>query len=419
MASCGARRVNSAFELRAFVSPFQERQENRTNSYAVSARPIIAEVGFPPCGGSVQRNLMLIGFPWRRKQMSDMNNNIYIYSIIQEKGPRTFLFPGVEGERVYMLNHMDIAAVVSNCNGAEFDKLDNEELRENLTAHQSVNEKLLASFDVVPMAFGMVARDENEVIAILNKAYLQFEKAFKRIKDKFEFAVQTYWHEDKILNELISDESIKALRAQARAGGKDDKMSAKIRLGKLAAEMLACRKLKFCDEIEKSLRECSESIKRIKLTDENMISNLALLVDKSKEKDLDETMQSLGNLYGDKLRFKYIGPLAPASFVCINLKTGNFDLLENARKILDIPQEASWSEIRDNYLTLARKYHPDRYEYKNDQNILAQMTQKMQEIQDAYETVQSYCKMNADFSTATLFSFRKQDVQKSLLIKES
>lgn len=348
-----------------------------------------------------------------------MNQALYIYSIIQEKTPRTFLFSGLAGAAIYTLAHRGVSAVVSDCKSVNFDKLTDQEMREGLIAHQRVNEELIKSFDVVPMAFGMVARNKNEVLHTLSRAYLQFAYAFKRVENRFEFAVHTYLDEGKILKEMMNDSRIKELQAQLQSSEKNTEMAAKINLGKMLVETLSSRKNRFLDEIETRIKACSHNLKRGKVTDESMIGNFAVLIDKSREKDLDETMGTLGTLYGDKLRFKYIGPLAPASFTNINLQVGNFDLLNNARKVLSVPQLATLSEIRDIYFALARKYHPDRHECKNNPRVLKEMTRKMQELQDAYETMANYYKMNVDFSPELPLSFKREDVEKSLLVKES
>jgi len=346
-------------------------------------------------------------------------NILYIYSIIQEKGLRTFLFPGLEDARVYTLNYKDIAAVVSSCSIADFDELDGEALKKCLVAHQRVNETLVRYADVVPMAFGMTARREGEVMDILSRAYLQFVSALKRIGNRFEFAVQVYWDEAKVLKELVASNcALLEMKEQMLAGGKSGDTAAKIKFGELAAETLTLYRGELTDEIEKSLKRCAEDIKRIKLTDDSMIANLALLVDKSREKSLDCQMEGLGKRYADTLQFKYIGPLAPASFTSVNIKIGNFDLLSTARQTLGVGEESYLSEIKDAYLALARKYHPDRHAYKNDPEILEEMTRKMREIQDAYEILAAYCKTNVNFSPQAVFSLRKEDVEKSLLVEE-
>ena len=57
-------------------------------------------------------------------------------------------------------------------------------------------------------------------------------------------------------------------------------------------------------------------------------------------------MQELGKKYEGELKFKYIGPMPPYSFVNINLKLGNFELVDGARKLLKLAECDTFNEIK-------------------------------------------------------------------------
>ena len=59
-----------------------------------------------------------------------------------------------------------------------------------------------------------------------------------------------------------------------------------------------------------------------------------------------------------------------------------FERVDRARKLLGLGEESTLDEIKKTYRELARKFHPDRK--KGDQK-------KMQEINQAYENLLSYC----------------------------
>lgn len=341
----------------------------------------------------------------------------YIYSVIQAKYPQKLEIHGLEDKVVYPIMFRDLSAIVSDSSIANFDKLNEEKLMTCVALHQKVNEELLKDYDIIPMAFGMVAEDEKELASILGRAYLQFKRALKRVEHKAEFAVHAFWEEKAMLNDLVNNNpDVKRFREEAKFAGKV--RAARIKLGKLVMELVKAQKGYFGKEIEERLKGCSCDIKQEKLRGEDMILNLALLVDKSREEELDKEMQGLGNTYKDKLRFKYIGPMPPYSFARINLSLGNFELIDNARRILGVPEHAEFADVKSLYLGLARKYHPDRHEYTNDPKVLEKMTEKMKEVQEAYEALESYCKMRFDFDYSKNFSFSREDVEDSLLIRQ-
>jgi len=53
-----------------------------------------------------------------------------------------------------------------------------------------------------------------------------------------------------------------------------------------------------------------------------MVLNGAFLVDAAKESDFDEAVQSLDQDFGDRLMFKYVGPVPPYNFVNIVVNWG-------------------------------------------------------------------------------------------------
>ena len=59
-----------------------------------------------------------------------------------------------------------------------------------------------------------------------------------------------------------------------------------------------------------------------------------------------------------------------------------FEKIDRARKLLGLGEEASLEEIKRTYRKLTMKFHPDRE--KGDKR-------KMQEINQAYEDLLSYC----------------------------
>jgi preprotein translocase subunit Sec63 len=109
--------------------------------------------------------------------------------------------------------------------------------------------------------------------------------------------------------------------------------------------------------------------------------------------------------YKGKLEFKSISPLPPYNFVNIEMKRIDFKAIEEARRILDLSQEISISEVNSAYNLLARECHPDLH----PDDSLAE--EKFKKLKNAHELLTKYCEHY-------LCSLDKSKVEETLLIHE-
>jgi len=363
----------------------------------------------------------------------------YIYCIIGEtKGdnpPTTlpseartlsnFGYIGINSREVKLVPYKDISVVVSNTPVINFDRLDKKELTRHVAIHQKVNEEVMKDYDVVPMAFGIIAPSVDEVLRILETVYLQFKTALINTAGKTEFAVQVWWDPKKLLEELANtNPEIQKLKQEISSKGTILGMPIKLKLGKLIQKEAEIQRQTFINDIHAFLRNLSLDSTSNKLIDDvcpvgspsgdsfgEMIANFSFLIEKAREPELDKKMQELGKKYEGKLRFKYIGPMPPYSFVNINLKLGNFEVVDEARKLLGLAEAATFDEIKEAYYKLSHRYHPDKFQGNEEQ---------MKKIAQAYSILENYCQSCDEISGKkenSKYSFKEKDVKNSIMIK--
>src|SRR3954453_7259781 len=104
----------------------------------------------------------------------------YVYCIIRNDRSREFGEIGIgSGARVYTVSHKDLAAVVSDTPIVIYDPT-----RENVLAHEFVNETVMREFTLIPMSFGTVFRSENDVLALLKSTYQAFTAGLEKMQAK-------------------------------------------------------------------------------------------------------------------------------------------------------------------------------------------------------------------------------------------
>jgi len=357
------------------------------------------------------------------------NEGKYIYCTIQtsrfapcnssgikkENRNQRFGFLGINNREVTPLSYKDISAVVSPTPIINFDRLDKKELVRYVASHQEVNEKIMKDYDLVPMAFGIIAPSVDEVLRILEKAYLQFKTALKKIEGKVEFVVQVWWDQKKLIEELFNtNPKIQELKKETSSKKGILALPIKLKLKKLLEETAEAQRQVYIKDIQTFLNSCSHGFTSNKLIEEDMIANFSFLIEKAKESELDKKMQELGKKYEGNLRFKYIGPMPPHSFVNINLSLGNFELVNEARKLLGLGEEAIFEEIKKAYHILSHQYHPDKHQGDPEKE------KQMKKINEAYRILESYCQSCNEFTgkaEVQSYSFKEEDVKNSLMIR--
>ena len=240
----------------------------------------------------------------------------YVYCIIRSEEPLSFgpLGLGPESAEVHTVHHRDIAAIVSNTPIVVQDPT-----RENVLAHQRVNETVMQKHTVIPMSFGTVFKTDDDIMELLRSAYDAFSDVLSKMRDKFEFGLKVLWDRDQIIREIEEeDEDIRRLKSEI-SSQKGSTYFARMQYGRLIDAALQSRSERYVAEIFDSLRSVSVASRSNKPIGDRMIMNAAFLVSRQMEHAFDSRVKEIGQQY-EELTFKYTGPWPPYNFVNIRLK---------------------------------------------------------------------------------------------------
>jgi Gas vesicle synthesis protein GvpL/GvpF len=246
----------------------------------------------------------------------------YVYCIIRSTEPRRFGAVGLGGEptEVQTVNFRELAAVISDTPEEVLDAT-----RENVLAHERVNEKVMRSFTVIPMSFGTVFKTRDDIVELLRGAYDAFRDVLDKMQDKVEFGLKVLWDRDVIIREIEDDDDdIRRLKNEI-AAVPGSTYFARMQYGRQIEAALQARSEQYVADIFAQLRDVSVAARANKPIGDRMIMNAAFLVSRDKETAFDAKVKEVGALY-DKLNFRYTGPWPPYNFVNIRLK------LERARE---------------------------------------------------------------------------------------
>ncbi len=240
----------------------------------------------------------------------------YVYCIIQTTEPLRFGRIGIGNDPadVHTVNYKDIAAVVSDTPLEVYDPT-----RENVLAHERVNEAVMRSYTVLPMSFSTVFKTREDIIELLRTAYDAFHDVLTKMEDKLEFGLKVLWEPELIIREIEKDDENLRLLRQQISHQKGSTYFARMQYGRLVDSLLQERSEHLVSEIFSSLGAVSVASRANKPIGDKMILNAAFLVSRDREADFDAKVKEIDARY-ENLMFKYTGPWPPYNFVNIRLK---------------------------------------------------------------------------------------------------
>ncbi len=204
-----------------------------------------------------------------------MQEYLYVYGIVPFKKNMKFVFDGLREEPLIIVQHEDVAAIVSSY--PSLNPMINED---EVMQHSEVLKKLSDKTTVIPMAFGAVFRDEETLKSFLEKTHSTIKDCLELIRGKIELGVKVV---KKDLN----------------------------------YDCVGCT-----EEILNSLRSfCIKESKADNFSD-RLLLNCSFLVERAKFSRFSNQVAKLEEEYKG-LKFIYTGPWPPYSFININIRGEN------------------------------------------------------------------------------------------------
>jgi hypothetical protein len=167
---------------------------------------------------------------------------------------------------VHTVNFKDLAAVVSDVPIGPLDST-----RENVLAHEHVNETVMKDHTVIPMSFGTNFKTRDDALELLLSAYDAFTDVLNKMQDKFEFGLKVLWTGTR--SSEIEDEDEDIRRSRTRSVAKGSTYFARMQCGRLIDAAL--RRSQATSPRSSDLRDVSVASRSNKPIGDRMIMNAA------------------------------------------------------------------------------------------------------------------------------------------------
>ena len=250
----------------------------------------------------------------------------YLYGIIEASGGSLPTgAPGVDGASpVTLLEHRDIAAVVSEVPLAEFgaralehNVKDLQWLEDRTRAHEAVLERFLLAGPVLPARFCMIYRSSRHLLEVMAENYPSLRASLERVRGAREWGVKVLFDRDAAVKlEKTGHEAVN--RSSGAAVGEGRAYFEARKLDQLVTTEVERTAATCADEAHARLHAYARDAKVLASPPAarlRVVMNAAYLVDTEREAAFEEALRRLAADYADRgLRFELTGPWPAYNF---------------------------------------------------------------------------------------------------------
>jgi hypothetical protein len=235
----------------------------------------------------------------------------YVYGIV-ESSARAPKASGIAGAPLAVVAGEGAAALVSD--------LPDDQVhmgREEVLTHADVLDRAMAGGTVLPMRFGVVMDDSDDVRRQLLERYGDdLRSQLIELAGKVELNVRAVYEEGAVLREVVSDDpAIARLRETVRDRPEDATYYERIRLGELVAKAVEAKREGDAQAILDALAPEALACDIGAPAHERVVVSASFLVDRARLDAFDALLETVARDQAGRIRFKLTGPRAPHSFV--------------------------------------------------------------------------------------------------------
>ncbi|MDP3893124.1 GvpL/GvpF family gas vesicle protein [Nocardioides sp.] len=242
-----------------------------------------------------------------------MTTGCFVYAVVEAGARVPDDLSGVDSSPVHVLEHHgSVGAVVGRI---ELERPPGR--RADLLAYNDVIDALAQAGPVVPVRFGTVMEDEQEVEDVLLAANGPFFlDLLGQLAGRAQFNLRATYLEPVVLAEVVAENAeIERLREVTRELPEDAAYAERVRLGELVARALEEKRhwdtTMLLDQV---LPRVDAHAVRPGSGVEHLL-DVALLVDRTRQDELENHLEGLAEAVHERIRLSLVGPMAAYDFV--------------------------------------------------------------------------------------------------------
>ncbi|MBI4339408.1 MAG: GvpL/GvpF family gas vesicle protein [Chloroflexi bacterium] len=324
-------------------------------------------------------------------------DSVYVYAIVDKPGESQEAagLVGVDGANpTRLLACGDIGCVVSSLAGGDLRARPREEVLRCLLRHQQVVERVMPGHSVLPVRFGTTLASEEEAAALLAQTHGELSTALESVRGKVEVEVAATWDVARVLQAVSREDAVVRAREAIAAAGSPT-LNDRMRLGQVVKACMDRRRDAYRGRMLALLEPLSSGVAPNALISDEMVINVAFLVDEARQSQFDQGVRELDAAFQDEVTFRVIGPLPPYSFSAVQVHRLSREDIDEARSTLGVSGKPSESEVRKAYRHLAAEAQRD---------VASSSSERLARLRRAAEVLASRSSAGGGGESQVLFS---------------
>jgi len=240
---------------------------------------------------------------------------LYLYGVTWAEAARSQRGAGVHGASVGAIRHRELAGLTSPVESTKV-----RAKRRDLLNHAEVLKKALEHGTVLPLRFGVAFESAEALVEdFLDPRYAELVQLLRSFEGRVELSVKAFFREEAILGEVVrGNPRIKQLRETTRTSTGSSMYPLRVELGERVAAELQERTLRARQALLDRLSRLAVDVQVDQEPIEHRVLAASFLVERKRVAAFDDAMNELAKEEEPRMQFKYLGPLAPHSFVALS-----------------------------------------------------------------------------------------------------
>lgn len=250
-------------------------------------------------------------------ESSEQQGGEYLYAFTQNDAGGDLGPIGLEGSVVRRLSIVpgELAALVSTISRPRV-----RPERRNLAAHNAVLKRAMEESTVLPVAFGVVAADEAELLSALTTNRSDLLSQLLRVRGKVEMGLRLTWDVPNLFEYFVNTHTELRVARDALADPRHARRDEMIELGRLFERVLNEERDRHFERVAEIIERQGIEVVRNAARNEREVLNLACLIPRDNQDDFERIVTDAASGFDSSYTFDFNGPWAPHHFVSLNLK---------------------------------------------------------------------------------------------------